>query len=67
MVSRSARIHTEYEGRGLYKLLDNHIMEWAKHKHVRTKVFTTSDENQAITRPSFNAVYKQILSMVGIP
>ena len=64
-MSRSARIHPSYEGRGLYRELDNHVMNWAKKNQARVKAMTAFDGNKHVSSPSFQSVYSHILTMVS--
>ena len=67
MVSRAARINPEYEGKGLYRLLDENLTVWAKSQHVTIKAQTTTERNKVITKPSFQEKNKLMVSKVCIP
>ena len=66
MVRRAARINPQYEGKGLYKMLDDNLALWAKSHHVTVKAQTTTEDNKAITRPSFQEKNQRVVSRVGI-
>ena len=67
MVSRAARINPQYEGKGLYKMLDDNLALWAKSRYVNIKAQTTTEHNKAITRPSFQEKNQRVVSRVCIP
>ena len=66
MVSRAARIKPQYEGKGLYRMLDNNLTDWAKSRHVNIKAQTTTEQNKVVTKPSFQEKNQHIVSKVGI-
>ena len=66
MVSRAARINPQYEGKGLYRMLDNNLTDWAKSHHVTIKAQTTTEQNKVVTKPSFQEKNQRIVSKVGI-
>ena len=64
-VSRAARISPEYEGRGLYRYLDNHVTDWIKGREVSVKAFTAVNLNPNVMKPSFQTNNKLIMTQVN--
>ena len=64
-VSRAARISPEYEGRGLYRYLDNHVTDWIKGREVSVKAFTAVNLNPNVMKPSFQTHNKLIMTQVN--
>ena len=65
-ISRAARISPEYEGRGLYRFLDNHVTDWIRSKNVSVKAFTATTLNPNVMKPSFQTHNKLIMTQVSI-
>ena len=64
VVSRAGRITPRYTGRGLYRYLDQHLIDWAKESQMAVKAFTVTSYNESVTKPSFLSQNKLILNMV---
>lgn len=62
VVSRAARINPDYEGKGLYRNLDQYLIAWAKSQGVSIKAQTSTHANPAVTKPSFQKQNKLIVS-----
>ena len=65
-MSRAARINPDYEGKGLYRNLDQYLIAWAKSQGVSIKAQTSTHANPAVTKPSFQKQNKLIVSKVTI-
>ena len=66
IVTRGARINPQYEGKGLYRMLDDNLTDWAKSRHVTVKAQTTTELNRVVAKPSFQKKNQRILSRVCI-
>ena len=66
MVIRAARINPQYEGNGLYRMLDDNLTDWAKSRHVTVKAKTTTELNSVVAKPSFQQKNQRIDSRVCI-
>ena len=66
MVSRAARINPQYKGKGLYRILDNNLTDWAKSRHVTIKSQATTDLTTVVAKPSFQKKNQLIVSRVCI-
>ena len=66
-VTRAARINPNYEGKGLYRHLDDFVKKWAQSKNVLMKTFATADHNSYISKPSFRSANRLLETKVTQP
>ena len=63
-VSRAARISPKYEGKGLFRMLDKYVSDWARSKNINRKALTTANVNENASKQSFQEAHKLICKKV---
>ena len=67
MVIRGLRVVKELEGTGFYRVLQNHMDQWAKARQIYRKITLVTEKHVAdITKPSRAKWGKHILTQVHI-
>ena len=65
MVSRAIRVCKEHVGAGFSRNMSVYVEDWSIVRHIGRKTKVVSDEHLAhLTKPSFQNVFKHILTKV---